>query len=609
MERHVNSDIYDAVRLSLEPTSFRLLTLHPGTSGDPISCTLPSTDFECNEDYEALSYTWEKHNGFAQVRLNGHNFDEATKNLVSALHHLRDPDRTRTLWVDALCINQESNIEKTHQIRCMAQIYKRAKRVLVWLGETIIEDGRDITSDAKDLLRNLASLSHEAAISWDQYKRIEETMNPAYCNLVHAYYTCIPPLLRSQWFSRVWVLQEVAMGKEVTVIRGSISLEWSSIVDGLSALSQLEDQNTTLSALNRYYRAKIKVSALCREFQNEESQWALFRASKLADRLATLLLLTNGLGCTDPRDHLFALLNMAGSQEEIEGVSSLMQDYNIPTEEVLKELAIYLLKSRNNLDIFYGVSWVDFSLRKNLPSWVPTWDAHRFGHLRRYVQPTGVKTSPMDAPAEIRISEDSNTVTIKGRLIDQIEIVGRRPMTPKDDSKPLWYEKSFLESWEEECLKPFCEKHGITIEDGLPVWLPTLFHDQVSNNQAACDASHADQYLALREYEPVKSLETEDSQRTDVSHFIFSSQYFNMVEREGAMPFVTKQGFIGLSDCAAACPGDYVCVFKGSPVPYIIRHATEAEYILSGPCYLWPFMKDNDNDWMSEQYEDWITLC
>ena len=44
-----------------------------------------------------------------------------------------------------------------------------------------------------------------------------------------------------------------------------------------------------------------------------------------------------------------------------------------------------------------------------------------------------------------------------------------------------------------------------------------------------------------------------------------------MVEGEGAMPFVTEQGFIGLSDGAAASPGDYVCVFQGSPITFTIR--------------------------------------
>jgi hypothetical protein len=75
----------------------------------------------------------------------------------------------------------------------------------------------------------------------------------------------------------------------------------------------------------------------------------------------------------------------------------------------------------------------------------------------------------MDAPAEIIISEDRNTVIIKGRFVDRIQIVGRRPRKPQDGSETLWHGKAFLESWEEECLKPFCEKHGITIEDGLPV--------------------------------------------------------------------------------------------------------------------------------------------
>lgn len=42
--------------------------------------------------------------------------------------------KQRTLWIDALCINQKDNHEKSQQVRMMYQLYKQASRVVIWLG-------------------------------------------------------------------------------------------------------------------------------------------------------------------------------------------------------------------------------------------------------------------------------------------------------------------------------------------------------------------------------------------------------------------------------------------------------------------------------------------
>ena len=52
-------------------------------------------------------------------------------NLAAALRHLRYRDRERRLWIDALCINQSSASERSHQTYLMHDIYSRAKRVVV----------------------------------------------------------------------------------------------------------------------------------------------------------------------------------------------------------------------------------------------------------------------------------------------------------------------------------------------------------------------------------------------------------------------------------------------------------------------------------------------
>jgi len=40
------------------------------------------------------------------------------------------------MWIDALCIDQADLQEKGHQVAHMGQIFRRADRVVIWLGDT-----------------------------------------------------------------------------------------------------------------------------------------------------------------------------------------------------------------------------------------------------------------------------------------------------------------------------------------------------------------------------------------------------------------------------------------------------------------------------------------
>ena len=74
-------------------------------------------------------------------------------NLMAALRHLRQPSRSRTLWINAICINQKDNDEKSIQIQQMAIIYKSARRVVIWLGLA--------ANDSQLALRTLQYLSRQ----------------------------------------------------------------------------------------------------------------------------------------------------------------------------------------------------------------------------------------------------------------------------------------------------------------------------------------------------------------------------------------------------------------------------------------------------------------
>jgi Heterokaryon incompatibility protein (HET) len=107
---------------------------------------------------------------------------DVTKNLHVALLYLRDHFLERTLWVDAICINQNDKKERGQQIRLMANIYSRAARVLVWLGET---------AGASDIALEAIRVAAE-----------DESTNSLNNEVIqHA----ILALLGRAWFRRIWV--------------------------------------------------------------------------------------------------------------------------------------------------------------------------------------------------------------------------------------------------------------------------------------------------------------------------------------------------------------------------------------------------------------------
>lgn len=121
----------------LDPTQkeIRLLHLAPALNhDDPLVCSFSLVSFNEDVHYVALSYAWGDVAPVMPVGLEGKEV-LITKNLHSALCHLRYRDQQRILWADALCINQTDLRERTHQVSLMSSIYSRAKLVLVWLGE------------------------------------------------------------------------------------------------------------------------------------------------------------------------------------------------------------------------------------------------------------------------------------------------------------------------------------------------------------------------------------------------------------------------------------------------------------------------------------------
>lgn len=192
VEGHLHRTLYEP--LNSDANQIRLVRLEASTDfAAKIQCELFHSDLSNPPEYEALSYVWGDPDDRLGITVNETDL-QVTRNLEVALHYLRLPDRPRILWVDAICINQNDDLERSSQVRMMRKIYVAVTQVVVWLGEST----SDSTLRILDLFEN-NDTPEVFIISPPEFK--EE------CSKV----------FRRTWWTRLWVLQEVAHNRPVTM--------------------------------------------------------------------------------------------------------------------------------------------------------------------------------------------------------------------------------------------------------------------------------------------------------------------------------------------------------------------------------------------------------
>lgn len=142
--------LYEDLPLT-SPRSIRILKLDsvsaPTNSGQEveIQLSLRVVNLDDNACYNALSYTWGPPSREAAARgmnstptcrinCNGESI-LVTQNLFDCLQEfIQGRNNHMELWIDAICIHQGSE-EQNQQVNLMADIYRQAKKVTIWMGK------------------------------------------------------------------------------------------------------------------------------------------------------------------------------------------------------------------------------------------------------------------------------------------------------------------------------------------------------------------------------------------------------------------------------------------------------------------------------------------
>ncbi|KAK2064444.1 hypothetical protein LY76DRAFT_601044 [Colletotrichum caudatum] len=279
-------------------TDIRLLTLLPGDFDDPIKCRLFLGSTASMVDYDAISYTWASEDGEMElterITLDWRGF-LVTPNCADGTAACQKPGG-REGHLNRCRLSEPEDVgERGHQVRLMPQIFSRARHVLVYVGEPVPEEER--------LLQMLQADSVPAM-------------------LLHPLRLALQPLLKRRYFSRAWVLQEVALARKATLICGKFSMPWSIVqIPGLAKLGLVIDAKEKHRRPNMLQLPSV----------------LQFRAPAYRDSsgLLQLLDLARHSHATDPRDKLFAVFGLV-SCADADGIAP---DYTKSTEEVYMRMA------------------------------------------------------------------------------------------------------------------------------------------------------------------------------------------------------------------------------------------------------------------------------
>lgn len=193
----------------LQSNQIRLFYLEPKSKSpnDSLLLSIFVNNLECLPPYEALSYVWGANSNPISITVNDQPLPIG-RNLYEALIELRaEISPRRILWVDAICINQLDDVEKSQQVARMVEIYAKAFSTTMWIGKK----DKTLGSALHDI-RNLNK--HRGNNRWQDDGRsyIFGNKLPSSMDLI----------MSQSYFSRSWITQEIAVSRCLTVTSGSV---------------------------------------------------------------------------------------------------------------------------------------------------------------------------------------------------------------------------------------------------------------------------------------------------------------------------------------------------------------------------------------------------
>jgi hypothetical protein len=410
----------------------------------------------------------------------------------------------------------------------MREVFARARRVLVFLG------GAETERTFRHIKNGM------------DFDRIYE---PGY---VAKWREDASRIFDQPWFQRIWVIQEVAFSKRAIVLGGGVCMTWKELVNVAKICSRDADappaRRTRAHAvlgidhLRKEIRKRTNPDSESKPGAIPKSNCSLERCNDLLD----LAQLFRSYAATDPRDKIYALLNLAMTFETDRVASRIEVDYTISASDLFLETARRITSGPEPLGLLRSVDASPPRL-PGLPSWVPDWSC---SSDLRPLSELCIPSYFLSAQRAVILKHPSPRVLkLVGRQVDIIHAVGKVMQDTSRDKK-----RDTLKSWNsiaaEHSARPF---------------------EAFSWNG-----------FSFRQRDPGLTL-----QRSNAHIDFFLGRKFEVCT--GRRYFVTKKSkmrHVGIAPAQSEV-GDAVVMFPGAQLPVVVRYSRDEDmFSLVGECYV-----------------------
>lgn len=259
----------------------------------------------------------------------------------------------------------------------------------MWLGESS-DDGKD--DKAMDFIPHVVNIAALQGVLKDRTTADK--------------WEALAVLMRDQWFSRRWVVQEILLARKAMVQCGTRTVLWTDFVDAITLLVRNQDEIRRLFDQDQWYygsetlgdvkrSSAIKLLDVTGDLFTRAEDGTMLQSRKSLEYLVTSL---TTFDAGDARDIIYSLSNIANDtgksfNNSVRGgtgtdaawsLSEFSIDYRKPTVDVCIDFTRFCIGRSKSLDIICR-HWAVEGVTKHdtnkpiYPSWIPMLQDSEFG--------------------------------------------------------------------------------------------------------------------------------------------------------------------------------------------------------------------------------------
>ncbi|EGU84325.1 hypothetical protein FOXB_05156 [Fusarium oxysporum f. sp. conglutinans Fo5176] len=577
----------------LKNDELRLLLVKPGDA-DLICVELRTVKSRTSQRFWALSYVWGARENPATILLNDQPFS-ITRNLYNALYQYRrhvfdgyDSDAKALLWVDAICINQNDQVEKSIQVPRMSEIYGQCERVLAWLGPVESDEESHVCRLAKRL-KHFQSPADSVGENLTEDNRITGFMTSGRSDEkaateVESVRKALRSIGHRPWFRRIWILQEAVLAnKQPILLCGPYELgyeiffkTWVLMLnpseDGQLLYSFMAENPVRFKAIELVYRNILQARS---ENTSEEAKGAVSREKRCALDILKLLNETTELDATVAHDRLYALIGLLACDPL---PKALQPDYTQSFEELCYKFTMFILEQTQDIRV---LSLGIVGNLSSVPSWTP--DLRNSWTARSNLTPSPGKC--------FNVSEDGRTLSMPAIILGQCVSVCK-PVTPDHDTGIV--SPSSLLQFDEAIVMVAAAIRRVTRMEVMTEWFKYHLADIYTEERLTQNPIIVQRvmmaYVCMVHNQPLSSLGTRfgTEEQLKGAYGMVTDPIFQQ-SMVGCSNFVLQDGTAGqlLHSDAVAAVGDAICVFPGLSTTFLIRRIDDGKCRIVGQVSRW----------------------